>query len=443
MGDARHTIHAIAREGYLYGFPMVEAYRTLYAHALDIGGPAYEAPFNRLEGIANVFPPKDTAVAAPNADTVSSWMWMDLRVEPLILTLPEIDPRRFHHVQLVDLYTHNFAYLGTRTTGSRGGRYLVAGPRWKGATPSGVQRVLRCETEMACAIFRTQLFGPDDLEAVARVHSRYGVETSSRFLGGQRSPPPAPAITWPVPVAQMTATPDIFRYLNFLLTFAPTHASEKDLMARFAAIGVGAGKPFDETTLTSDFRNALERGIADGVRMFADFKRTRLDTRKLGTAQLFGTREHLKNNYLYRYAAARLRLFGNSAEEISDYGYVVDSAGAALDAGKRRYTVTFKTDAQPPADSFWSVTMYDGLTERLVENRLNRYLISSSMLPDLRTDSDGGLPLLVQHDPPEAEWTSNWLPAPAGRFRLVLRLYLPNPEAISGAWKAPPLTPVA
>jgi hypothetical protein len=442
MGDARHTIRAIAREAYLYGFPMVEAYRTLYAHALDIGGPDYEAPFNRFASIASVFPPKDLAVAAPNVDTVSSRMWMDLRVEPLILTLPEIDPRRFYHVQLADLYTHNFAYLGTRTTGSHGGRYLVAGPRWKGPTPSGVQRVLRCETELACAIARTQLFGPHDLETAAGVHSRYGVEASSRFLG-QRPPPPAPAITWPVPVPQtMAATPDIFRYLNFLLTFAPTHSSENDLMARFAVIGVGAGKPFDEMTLTTDVRNSLERGIADGVKRFTDFKRKKLDTRKITTARLFGTREHLKNDYFYRYAAARWHLFGNSAEEISECAYVVDSAGAALDAGKRRYRMTFKANAQPPAGSFWSVTMYDGLTERLVENRLNRYVIGSPMLPDLRTDADGGVTLLVQRDPPEAEWISNWLPAPAGRFLLVLRLYLPKPQATSGTWKGPPLTPV-
>ena len=124
MDEARE----IAKQAYLYGFPMVEAYKTLYAQAVETDGPNYRAPFNTIGNAAQVFTPKDTAIVTPNSDTPYSMMWMDLRAEPLVLTLPEIDPKRFYHVQLIDLYTQNFAYLGKRATGSKGGNFLVAGP---------------------------------------------------------------------------------------------------------------------------------------------------------------------------------------------------------------------------------------------------------------------------------------------------------------------------
>ena len=335
-------VREIARDAYLYAFPMVEGYKTLYAQAVDRGGANYKAPFNQIGNTAKVFTPTDTAIVTPNSDTPYSMIWLDLRAEPIVLTLPEIDPKRFYHVQLVDLYTHNFAYLGKRATGSQGGSFMIAGPRWTGATPAGVQEVVRSETEIAYAIYRTQLFGPDDLENVKRIQTGYKVQTLSGFLG-RSAAPVAPAIDWPKPDPQtMTQTPAIFRYLNFLLGFAPTHPSESDLMVRFAKIGIGAGKPFDETALAPDIRHALNDGLADGLREFADFKRTRLDTRQVSSADMFGTREHLDNNYLHRYAAAKLGIFGNSGEEAIYQGYFVDRTGAALNAAQTRYTLTFE-----------------------------------------------------------------------------------------------------
>lgn len=243
------TIRAIAREAYLYGFPMVEAYKTLYAQAVDQGGPNYKAPFNHIGSTAKVFTPEDTAIVTPNSDTPYSMMWMDLRSEPLVLTLPEIDATRFYHVQLIDLFTHNFAYLGQRTTGSKGGRFLIAGPDWTGQTPSGIAQTLHCETTIAYAIYRTQLLGPDDIENVKRVQDGYTVQTLSAFLG-TAAPAAAPAITWPKPdLATMTKTAAIFRYVSFLLAFCPPHPSETEVLKRFATVGIGAGAAFDEAAL--------------------------------------------------------------------------------------------------------------------------------------------------------------------------------------------------
>ncbi len=433
---------AIAKEAYIYAFPMVESYKTLYAQAVDKGGPNYKAAFNSIGNTARAFTPKDTAIVTPNSDTPYSFVWLDIRAEPIVLTLPEVDPKRFYHVQLIDLYTYNFAYLGKRTTGSKGGSFLIAGPNWKGGKPAGIAEVLRSETEIAYAIYRTQLFGPDDIDNVKAIQAGYKVRPLSAFEG-QTAPPPAPAVDWPSPdLKTMTTTPEVFRYLNFLLRFAPTDPSESDLMARFAKIGIGADKPFDVSALSPEMRKALGDGMADGVAEFEAFKRDQVDTRKVGTADMFGTREHLKNNYLYRYAAARLGIYGNSGEEAIYHGYFVDGGGGPLNAVRKRYVLKFEKGKLPPAEAFWSMTMYDGKTQLLVDNPLNRYLINSPMLPQLKTDADGGLTLHVQHDKPAAAEASNWLPAPAGPFFLVLRLYQPKREGISGAWHVPPLNPV-
>jgi hypothetical protein len=435
---------AIAKEAYLYAFPMVEAYKVLDAQAVDKRGENYKAPFNQIGNTAQLFTPKDTAIVTPNSDTPYSMMWMDLRAEPLVLTLPEIDPKRFYHVQLIDLYTQNFAYLGKRGTGSKGGNFLVAGPGWKGETPAnlekaGIAKVVQSETSIAYALYRTQLFGPADIENVKKIQAQYKVQPLSAFLK-QAAPPAAPPIDWlPLDYKTMTTTPAIFRYLNLLLTFCPTDPSEKDLMRNFGKIGIGAGRPFDDKALPPNLQKALQDGIDDGVRAFEVFKRTELDTRKVGTAALFGTREHLKNNYLYRYAAAKLGIFGNSAEEAIYHGYFVDGSGAPLDAATKSYALTFAKDGMPPANAFWSITLYDGTTQLLVGNPLNRYLINSPMLPQLKRDPDGGLTLSIRKDSPGADKASNWLPAPPGPFYLVLRLYEPGPEALSGAWQVPPL----
>jgi hypothetical protein len=430
---------AIAKEAYIYGFPMVESYKTLYAQAVDESGPNFKAPFNQIGNTANVFTPKDTAIITPNSDTPYSFAWLDLRSEPVVLTLPEVDPGRYYSVQLIDLYTQNFAYLGKRTTGSAGGKFMIAGPAWNGETPEGIDKVVRCETEFAYALYRTQLFGPDDLVNVKRVQSGYLVQPLSAFLG-QDPPVPAASIDWPKPEpATMTTTPAIFRYLSFLLDFAPTDPSETDLIARFAKIGVGAGQPFDEEKLSPEMSKALQDGIADGQKEFADFKKAEVDTRKVHSNEFFGTRAFLENNYLYRYAGAKLGIFGNSGEEAIYPAYFVDSTGAPLDAATSRYALTFPKGQLPPANAFWSVTMYDGKSQLLVGNPLNRYLINSPMLPGLKTDADGGLTLFVQNQSPGPEKESNWLPAPNGPFYVVMRIYMPKPEVISGAWKEPPM----
>jgi hypothetical protein len=431
----------IAKEAYLYGFPVVEMYKTLYTQAVDKTGANFKAPFNRIGNTAKVFTPKDTAFVTPNSDTPYSFVWMDLRAEPLVLTLPQIAEERYYSVQLIDLFTHNFAYLGTRSTGNKGGHFMVVGPDWKGQQPVNIDRVVRSESNIAYALYRTQLFDDKDLEKVRKIQGNYKVQTLSQYL---KQPAPAtPAkISWPKPTASMTDSPELFRYLNFMLAFAPAQDSEKDLLARFARIGIVAGQPFDLKALSVEQRKALDDGISDAKAEFATFKKDQVDTHQVISGDFFGTRDHLNNNYLYRYAGANMGIFGNSADEAAYIGYFVDSGGKPANGAKHSYTLHFAKDQLPPADAFWSLTMYDGKSKLLVANHQQRYLINSRMLPNLKRDADGGLTLYVQHSVPLKEQRSNWLPAPHGPFYAVLRLYLPKPEVANGQWKQPALTPI-
>ncbi|WP_338580697.1 DUF1254 domain-containing protein [Pseudomonas sp. MAG733B] len=431
----------IAKEAYLYGFPVVEMYKTLYTQAVDKKSSNFKAPFNQIGNTATAFTAKDTAFVTPNADTPYSFVWMDLRAEPLVLTLPPIEEHRYYSVQLIDAYTQNFAYLGTRSTGNNGGHFMIAGPNWKGRQPQNIDRLLRSESNIAYALYRTQLFDEQDLAKVKQIQKGYQVETLSQY-DKHKAPPAAPKIDWPKPSPTMSDTPDLFRYLNFMLTFAPAQDVEKDLLARFKTIGIEAGKPFNLTKLSADQRKALEDGISDAKAEFAGFKKTRVDTHEVTSGDFFGTRDHLKGNYLYRYAGANMGIFGNSAEEANYIGYFVDKDGQPVDASKHDYTLHFDKGALPPADAFWSLTMYDGKNKLLVANPLNRYLINSRMLPDLKLDADGGLTLYLQKKAPAKDLQSNWLPAPSGPFYGILRLYLPKPEVTNGQWKMPLLTPV-
>ena len=180
---------AIAEEGFIYGLPIVMNYAVMYAYAIDKGKPEFKAPFNQIKNEARVFTYKDTAIVTPNSDTPYSFAWLDLRAEPVVLCVPEVEKGRYYAVQLVDSYTFNYAYVGSRATGNDAGCYMVAGPDWHGETPAGIKAVFRCETQFSLAGYRTQLLGPDDMDNVKKVQAGYKEQTLSTFLGKPAPPP--------------------------------------------------------------------------------------------------------------------------------------------------------------------------------------------------------------------------------------------------------------
>jgi hypothetical protein len=293
---------------------------------------------------------------------------------------------------------------------------------------------------MTLAVYRTQLFNPADIDKVKEVQAGYKVEPLSSFLG-TAAPKAAPAIDYMKPIThdEEKTSLEVFNILNFLLQFCPTDPTETELMARFAKVGIGAGETFDPTKLSLEMKTAFEAGIADAWKEFAGGVEL-LDTGKVTSGDLFGTRESMKSNYLYRWLAT-IGIWGNSKQEAMYPIYRIDADGDKL-SGASKYTLTFAKGEMPPVKAFWSLTMYELPGSWLVANPINRYLINSPMLPDMKKSADGGLTLYIQNESPGKELESNWLPAPTGPFAMYMRLYWPAEAALDGSWKAPELEKV-
>lgn len=438
LADVQRT----ACDAFIYGYPLVDNYRIWHAQFVDRSSSDYKAPWNSIANVARVFTPEDKAIQTPNSDTPYSFAGLDLRTEPIVLTIPPVEKGRYYSVQLIDAYTHNFDYIGSRTTGNDGGHYLIAGPGWNGKVPAGIDKVFPCETQFCFAFYRTQLIGPDDLAKVKALQAGYRVEPLSVFAD-EPAPAAAPALDFPKPltVEEQRTSPEFFRLLNFVLGHCPVHPSETALRARFAELGIDGSPGFDTAKWPPDVLQAVKDGMAEGWQRFATFKTEQVDTLKKTSADVFGTRAHLNNDYMLRMAGAVLGIYGNSQEEAIYPMYLVDAAGAPLDASKNAYTLHFPAGQLPPVDFFWSITLYALPGGLLHANALNRYLINSPMLPALVKDGDGGLTICVQSSSPGVAREANWLPAPNGPFYVAMRLYGPQQAAISGVWKQPLLQP--
>lgn len=187
---------AIAEEGFIYGLPIVMNYAVMNEFAIDKNSGQYKGPFNAIANEARVFTYKDTAVVTPNSDTPYSMLWLDLRAEPMVISVPAVDPKRYYSVQLVDGNTYNYGYIGSRATGHDAGDYLVVGPDWKGETPAGIKKVFKSSTPFGLTIFRTQLFNAEDMPNVVKVQAGHKAQPLSAYLR-QPAPPAAPAIAFP------------------------------------------------------------------------------------------------------------------------------------------------------------------------------------------------------------------------------------------------------
>ncbi|WP_234222154.1 DUF1254 domain-containing protein [Ruegeria pomeroyi] len=430
----------IAREATVYALPMLMNYGIMYEYAIAAGNPQFRAPFNTLYSEANVFTYKDRAVVTPNSDTPYSFVWMDLRAEPMVLCVPEIEKSRYYSVQLISQYTYNFGYIGSRSTGNEAGCYAIAGPEWSGDTPEGIEKVFQSGTQFALGLFRTQLFNAADIDNVRAIQAKYSAKPLSAFLG-TNAPAAVPAIDWPA-INKDLAKKDPFGYLSFLLQFAPTvgiFEEEKPLRAKFASVGIEPGAPFPSKPLTETEIEGMKAAAAEVHKEVASLGK--LINGWQVAEGLFGDRKMMGDNYTLRAAAAIAGIYGNDSAEALYPLAKQDADGNPLDGSTGNYTLTFAAGELPPVNAFWSVTMYDGKTQLLIENPINRYLINSSMLPDLKKGSDGSLTLYIQSkEPNDPDQKANWLPAPDGPIYMVMRLYWPKDEALNGNWKPPAVT---
>jgi hypothetical protein len=420
---------AVAKDAYIYAFAMLESYQTWRSQAVDASAKGYVGGFNVFRHYSEPFTPDNHDIVTPNNDTPYSWAWLDLRAEPMVVSVPAVPKDRYYVMQWIDLFTYNFAYIGVRSTGFDAGTYMIAGPKWVGPTPAGVKQVFKAETEIVGTLTRTALQGPEDVPNVKALQAQYKLQPLSAFLG-QPAPPPAAPISFPSYDKSRARSHDFIGYLNFLLQFAdPPEPSEVEIRKRFEEIGIAPGKVWDASAIDPVQLAAIDAGVKDGQDAIdAEAAKT------FGSNGLFGSREELGGNYIKRDVAAMKGLYGNSVEEAWYGGYVGD--------GTKSSFIHFSKAELPPAKFFWSATLYTLPDRFLYANPLNRYSIGDRT-KGLVYGEDGSLTVYVGNTTPGKEKESNWLPAPAAKYSLVARIYGPSEAAMTGKWQLPPLQPEA
>jgi len=437
----------IAKKAYVYGFPLVMNYKTLYAYTLDKNSKEYKGEFNIKSCEARVYTPNDKAIVTPNSDTPYCMFWSDIRNEPVVISVPNIETDRFYHFQFIDLFSHNFAYIGTLSTGNKAGKYLIAPNNWDGDKPEGIIDIIRCESDLFFTIVRTQLMDKNDLNKLEALQNEYQIQLLSDYLGKE----PVKAANkkdWLVWNEGDQFTEAAFKYMDIVLNLTQKIETETALREQFAKLGIGTPEPFNFESFDEDIQGAIKAGVKEGFAEIEDFIEQYKED-PLGSTKMFGTRTfltqsakenyNLKNMFLPRAVAADRGLYGNSAIEAIYPFYSVDGEGLPLNAAENNYTITFGKNELPPVNAFWSLTMYDGKTQLLIDNVINRYLINSPMLDDVIFNDDGSLSFYIQKESPGKELEVNWLPAPDGPFYCFMRLYGPKDEALNGSWINPPM----
>ncbi len=289
--DAR----TIAKEAYIYGFPIVENYKVVYAYSIYKDSNVFKAPLNHL---AIVMPDttKPDSLQGGFVKPPYALSWMDLRKDPVVITVPATTDSLAYIVQLVDFYTQNFDDITVPKTGDKANYMIVPGP-WSGRTPDGITRVIQCETLLALAIVRP--WPSMNRAATEKLLDGFDVETLSEFQG--KPVKQSDALIFP-PYSKETAnSAGFFQYLNFALQFCPVHPSEIQERARFAKLGIDAGKSFNVATRDPAMLQAINQGIAEAKSAIAQAP---------ADAARYGTRAELKNDFLARAVAARNHLYG-------------------------------------------------------------------------------------------------------------------------------------
>ncbi|GAA1922732.1 DUF1254 domain-containing protein [Microbacterium aoyamense] len=429
----------LAEEAYSYFYPLVtmDATRLQLTDPASTGGLAHAAP-NTL-GHVRAFPPADfRAVVAPNFDTLYSSAWLDLSDGPLLLEVPD-SGGRYYLMPFLDMWTDAFAVPGKRTTGTGAGMFLIVPPGWEGDAPHGAS-VLRAPTPVLWMIGRTQTNGPADYAAVNAFQD--GLKLT-RAAGGEpshalrASVAPASLNRQEEPLAAVNALPatDFFGYASRLLAQYAPHSTDFSMLARLKAIGIAPGEEFDASRFDSNEIAALEKGAKAALQL----QLSRLNTMARvanGWALNTDTMGVYGNYYLKRAIVTMIGLGANPAEDAVYPLLIADAAGDPV-VGEKDYVQHFEASDLPPVNAFWSTTMYDHDSFQ-APNLLNRFALGDR--DALHYNADGSLDVFYGPTDPGGELTANWLPAPAGPLRIIMRLYSPKPSVLNGTWAPPPVT---
>ncbi|MBJ2126374.1 DUF1254 domain-containing protein [Flavobacterium sp. IB48] len=423
------SARAIAKEAWIYAFPMAMNYRTMHLYALDKTYPDYAGGFNKFKHYDKIFTAADTAVVTPNNDTPYSWAILDLTDEPVILEVPEVK-NRYYSFQFIDLYTFNFAYVGSRATGDKAGMYLITGPNWKGDKPNNIDTVIQSETNLVTLLGRTELkMSAGDIENVKKIQTEYKLIPFHEFT--KRTAPEHINYPLPLPLFKQSdlGSAAFIGLASNLLQYTSVNKEETELRSKFAKIGIVPGKKFDPKNYSSEVLKAINEGVGQAE------KELKEGTDKLENAtDLFGTREMINDDYNKRALGAAAGLFGNTKDEAVYIGTRSDKDNNFM-SGKNKYIIRFPKGQTPPDKYFWSITLYELPSRYLVKNTINRYSIGDRTT-GLKYEPNGDLIIYIQHEAPKGK-ESNWLPAPKGAFYYLIRIYGPEESILKGAWKAP------
>jgi hypothetical protein len=441
--DTTVTLKDLARRATIYLFPVYEMYRTRWQATVNAANPSRQQ-LNRFRHIAQLADHRARAVTTPNDDTFYSSAWLDLSVDPMFLTVPPVGDLYYSYA-FMDLFTNNFAYVSHRLHGGEPPTHMIVGPGWTG-DPSSEVKLVRAPTNSVWLLGRILIDGPDEVDRVRILQARALLETpdqrnerrilGARELMSQRNAAPAePVAGWPAP--NPTDAFDLFDVTMRALGESPLPERDRAVFDAFAPLKLRPGRNFDRRAFSEPERRAIQAGIEQG----------RGDIRAAGgrygrtvDGWTYGER-HLGNfgaDYLYR---AYVALTGLAALEPTEAVYLAcntDSNGRPL-SGANTYRLTFPADGLPPARAFWSLAMYEVTPEGrafFIDNPIGRYSIGDRT-PGLQKSADGSLTIYLQRERPEGKRATNWLPAPSGPMRLVLRAYEPAESLIQGLYRAP------
>lgn len=402
-----------------YAFTLYEFARTAQDRTGAVGGNP--GRLNTVVHRAQLMDYTSRQVTAPNNDTIYSSAFLELSGGPVELIAPSSSDR-YYSIQFMDAFTDNFAYIGTRATGGRGGRFWIVGPQWRGQQPAGVG-LIRSSTNDVWMLLRALVDGPSDLPAAQAFQQGLSIST----LPGRLPARPFAA------EARDVTDPHVFlSVVSDVLRRSPGGAGETARAAMFAKWGLGSGEVSPQ--LIERWRNYLPEGLAALKEAFL-FRDLMVDgwsyqPRGIGN---FGSNDKLR-------AAVALGGIAALGEQEAMYFHANFDAGGESLTGERTYRWRVPAGGVP-VNAFWSLTMYRAYPDGryfLVENPIGRYAIGDRT-KDLAIDADGSLEILIQHQQPVGRLAANWLPAPEGRMRLALRAYLPKQELIERTWRVPPL----
>ena len=422
----------ISETAYLYAYPMENFAEVVSASFIDTSSPSFQAPVGKMHSVFEPTANPAKAMKGLTLDIPYNVVFLDLRDESYVVTLPPVENNRYYSVEIIDMYTHIPSYLGTRQDGTQGGNFLIAGPRFKGDVPSTIKRMVQVDTDMVLLVFRTLPLNAADTVKTKAIQNAYKVQTFNQFSGNKKVADAAP-LYWPSFTAFNSADDKTFSVLSDLLRYCPVLPNELGVRADFSSINIFPGEAYDTGTLPTNVRTAITSGIYDGKKKLAGEV-----LKKNDFPYTYGKQDYVGTDYLKRAAGATLPVFGHYYKEIFTQPIMRDDKKKFL-SGMQRYRLTFKKDNMPPFTAFWSLSLFDKDGNVFV-NPKKRNFISPMMKDALKFEANGDLVLYIQKDSPGKDKEANWLPAPNGVFTLVFSGYLPSDALIEKQWQVPILT---